>query len=88
MARTIRAYHEGMCFRGMQSRPHKIQQSMLKDIVNDDMFDFIIRLGNRALFSPVPEPYDDISISALAETKHQWKHGRLPRPKKRYRLEM
>jgi hypothetical protein len=85
MARTIRKYHSGMCLRTQANHPHKVQKAMLKDIVSDDVFDFKINLGNRALFGDVPEPYDDICIAALYETKQQWKHDRLPRPLKRYR---
>lgn len=85
MSRTIRAYHDRMCLRRMKNRPHKVQQAMLRDLQDD--LDFPVYLGNRALFGKVPEPYDDICISALSETKQQWKHDQKARPLKRYREE-
>jgi hypothetical protein len=71
MSRTKRYYRPGMCLRSMKNRPHKVERSLLRDIARD----FGVNLGNRALLNAVPEPYDDICISALAETKYIWKHG-------------
>jgi hypothetical protein len=81
MSRTIRAYHSRMCLRSQRNRPHKVEQSLLKDLQHE----FDINLGNRALLRAVPEPYDDVCVSALSETKHMWKHNRLPQTKYRYR---
>lgn len=87
MARTIRTYHDGMCLRTQSNHPHKKEQSILKDIVTDDSFDFDfnINLGNRALLKAVPEPYEDKAIAALYETKSIWKHDKLPQTRFRFR---
>lgn len=70
MSRTYRTYHDGMCLRRQRNRPHKVEQSLLRDLAND----LGINLGNRALLKDVPEPYDDRPIAALRETKRLWKY--------------
>jgi hypothetical protein len=83
MSRTIRALNDRMCLRRQSNRPHKVEQSLLRELQQD--LDLHLSLGNRALYKAVPEPYDDKCVAGLMETKHQWRHGQLPRPKKRYR---
>lgn len=89
MARTIRAYHDRMCFRGMSNHPHKKLKAMLTELERELYMElkvsYPVRLGNRCKLRAEPEPYDDIAISALSETKHIWKHDRAPRPRNRYR---
>jgi hypothetical protein len=70
MSRTIRAYHDGMCLRRQRNRPHKVEQSILRDLAND----LGINLGNRALLKAPPEPYEDKPVAALSETKRLWKY--------------
>ena len=69
MSRTYRTYHPGMCLRGQANRPHKVERSVLADIVAE----YGISLGNRALFHATPEPWDDKPIAALAEIKYRWR---------------
>lgn len=84
MSRTIRTLTPNMCLRHQSNRPHKLEKAILADLLDED-FDFPINFGNRPFSKRTPEPWDDTQVSGLMETKQQWKHDQLPRPKKRYR---
>lgn len=65
MSRTYRTYHRKMSLRKQRNLPHKREQALLKDLVDD----LDINLGNRAILKAPPEPWDDKPISALSECK-------------------
>lgn len=72
----------------MHNHPHKRTKAQLTELMCED-FDSLCRPlvwghPNRNRFGKTPEPWDDIPVSALDETKHVWKHDQRPNSLSRY----